>query len=141
MSSSSLIHAIKTTYSGGLSFEASIDQYKFGMDTTSSESIGGGPSPKKLMLAALAGCTGIDVVSILNKMKVEFSDFGVDVEAELTEDHPQIYQKARLIYRIKVSDVDRPKMERAVALSKEKYCGVSAMFSHFATLDFIIQFI
>ena len=133
-------HIVKTSHKSGLSFESGIDQYRFSMDTTSSESQGAGPSPKKLMLASLAGCTGIDVVSILHKMKVPFSDFHVDVEAELTDEHPQIYHQVNIIYRIKVAEDDQSKMERAVLLSKEKYCGVSAMFSHFAKLEFSIQF-
>jgi putative redox protein len=140
MAQSSLKHSVNTVHKVGLSFEANIDQYQFGMDTTSDASVGGGPSPKKLMLAGLAGCTGIDIVSILEKMKVSFSDFHVNIEAELTEEHPQIYHTVNIIYTIKVSEEDQSKMERAVYLSKEKYCGVSDMFSHFAKLDFKIQF-
>ncbi|MEN9964849.1 MAG: hypothetical protein RL582_1944 [Bacteroidota bacterium] len=140
MAQSSLKHTVNTVHKVGLSFESNIDQYQFGMDTTSDASVGGGPSPKKLMLAALAGCTGIDIVSILEKMKVSFSDFQVNIEAELTDDHPQIYHSVKIIYSIKVSEPDQSKMERAVSLSKEKYCGVSAMFSHFAKLDFKIEF-
>ena len=134
-------HFVSTTFAGGLSFESQIDQYQLKMDTTSEESSGFGPSPKKLMLASLAGCTGIDVVSILRKMKVEFSNFTIDIEGQLTESHPQIYQKVKLVYTIQVNETDKPKMERAVQLSKEKYCGVSAMFAAFASLDFSIVFL
>ena len=93
------------------------------------------------MLAALPGCTGLDVVSILNKMKIEFSQFSIDIEAQLTEEHPVIYNEVTMIYSIKVEDADKPKMEKAVTLSKEKYCGVSAMFSHFAKVNFRIDFL
>jgi putative redox protein len=134
-------HFVSTSYAGGLSFQSQIDQYQLKMDTTSEESSGFGPSPKKLMLASLAGCTGIDVVSILNKMKVEFSNFTIDVNAQLSELHPQIYQKVELIYTIQVKEIDKPKMERAVHLSKEKYCGVSAMFASFSTVKFSIVFL
>lgn len=116
-------------------FEAEIGSHRIGMDGGSDA--GGhdrGASPKKLMLAALAGCTGIDVVSILEKMKVSYSDFRIHVEADLTDEHPKIYNQVRIRYEIRLSEADQPKMERAVQLSMEKYCGVSAMFSHFATV-------
>lgn len=90
------------------------------------------------MLSALAGCTGIDVVSLLNKMRVEFSNFSIATEANLSADHPKIYNEVKVIYRISVKPEDREKVEKAVTLSKEKYCGVSAMFSKFAKMDFEI---
>ncbi len=111
------------------------------MDTTGEESVDFGPSPKKLLLAGLAGCTGIDIVSILNKMHVPFEDFEVDVKAGLTEEHPTYYNEVEIIYRIKLAESDRPKMERAVQLSMEKYCGVSAMFEKFALLKHQVIYI
>ena len=87
-----------------------------------------------MLLASLAGCTGMDVVSMLRKMKVEFSDYSMDVVADLTDEHPRIYNKVKLTYKIRLAAEDEPKMEKAVSLSKEKYCGVSAMFTAFAQL-------
>ncbi|HNP55254.1 MAG TPA: OsmC family protein, partial [Ferruginibacter sp.] len=110
-------------------FEADIGQHRIGMDAGSDA--GGqdrGASPKKLMLASLAGCTGIDVVSILEKMKVSYTGFRIHIEADLTDEHPKIYNQVRIRYEISLAEADRPKMERAVQLSMEKYCGVSAMF-------------
>ncbi len=134
-------HKISVKHESSMAFLAKIDQYQVPMDTTDEHSTQYGPSPKKLMLASLAGCTGIDVVAILNKMKVVFSDFSIDVEAELTNEHPTIYDKVEIIYSIKLEEADQPKMQKAVTLSKEKYCGVSAMFSHFATVNFRIVFL
>ena len=134
-------HHISTKFQEGLSFNASIDQYQVPMDTTDELSRQYGPSPKKLMLASLAGCTGIDVVSILNKMKVDFSDFSIDIDATLTEEHPKIYDKVNILYSIRLNESDKAKMERAVQLSKEKYCGVSAMFSAFAEVTFTIKYL
>ena len=134
-------HKIHVNHQQNMAFNAKIDQYNVPMDTTDEQSINHGASPKKMMLAALAGCTGIDVVSILNKMKVNFSQFSIDIDAQLTEEHPVIYNEVTMIYSIKVEDEDKPKMEKAVTLSKEKYCGVSAMFSHFATINFKIEFL
>jgi putative redox protein len=134
-------HHISVKHQQNLAFNAQIDHYIVPMDSTDEHSSHHGASPKKMMLAALAGCTGIDVVSILNKMKVEFTDFSIDIDAQLTEEHPVIYDKVSIIYSVGVEEQDRAKMEKAVSLSKDKYCGVSAMFSHFAKVDFKIEFL
>ncbi len=128
-------HHVSTVFNQGMSFTATINNHKITMDSHADPEKEVGPSPKRLMLAALAGCTGIDVVSILDKMKVNFSDFTIDVSATLTEEHPKIYNHVNVLYRIKLAETDRPKMEKAVKLSQDKYCGVSAMFSTFAKLD------
>jgi len=129
-------HHISSAFTHGMSFKAAVNRHTVITDTTVD---GGGndegPSPKRLMLVSLAGCTGIDVVSILNKMKVEFSDLSIDVSASLTEEHPKIYKEVKIKYSIKLADADRPKMEKAVKLSEEKYCGVSAMFRAFAKVE------
>ena len=134
-------HKITANHEKNLAFSAKIDQYTLSMDTTDEQSSGFGPSPKKLMLASLAGCTGIDVVSILEKMKVNFSDFSIEIKAKLTDEHPKIYQNVAIVYTIKVDETNKPKVERAVQLSKEKYCGVSAMFGHFAQISWKIDFL
>ncbi|MCS6935563.1 MAG: OsmC family protein [Chitinophagales bacterium] len=97
--------------------------------------------PKPLILSALAGCTAIDVVEILRKMRAEFSAFSIDVEADMTEEHPKVYHSVRLVYRIRVPEGDRHKVERAVQLSQEKYCGVSAMVRRFANLEYRIEYL
>lgn len=135
-------HEISTKFNKGMSFTASINGHDIIMDTTADD--GGndsGPSPKRLMLAALAGCTGIDVVSILNKMKVQFSNFSIDVSAALTEEYPKIYNSVKIIYKIQLVKADEAKMQKAVNLSQEKYCGVSAMFKAFAKVEFEIVYI
>lgn len=119
-----------------MAFTANINGHQVIMDTTADD--GGedtGASPKRLMLASLAGCTGMDIVSILNKMKAIFSDFTIDIDAEVTDEHPKIYNKVKVIYKIKIATADRSKMEKAVSLSQNKYCGVSAMFRAFANLE------
>lgn len=100
------------------------------------EDVSTGVRPKALILSALAGCTAIDVVELLRKMRVEFTDFKIDVEAELTEEHPKVYKTVTLTYFIKLKEEsDRDKMEKAVNLSQEKYCGVTAMVKKFAELN------
>lgn len=135
-------HAVNTVFQTGMAFTAEINGHKINIDTGPED--GGndlGPSPKRLMLASLAGCTGIDIVSILNKMKVSFSDFSISVHAALTAAHPKIYNYVKLKYTIKVSEQDKTKMIKAVGLSKDKYCGVFAMFSSFAKMDTEIEYL
>ena len=101
-----------------------------------------GPSPKDLILNAMMGCTAMDVVSLLNKMKVTFSDFNIAVEGQLTEEHPKMYHTVDLTYTIKIdNEEERAKMEKAVHLSQTKYCGVAAMTRSFAKLDYEIVYI
>lgn len=129
-------HNVTTVFNEGMAFTAEIYGHKILMDTTAVD--GGqdsGPGPKQLMLASLAGCTGIDIASILNKMKVTFSDFSISVHAALSTDHPKIYNLVKITYKIKVAETDKPKMIKAVNLSKDTYCGVYAMFSSFAKMD------
>ena len=120
------IHQTSTRFVGKMEFETEINGHHLILDTT--ETNGGenkGPIPKPLILSSLAGCTGIDVVSLLNKMHVSYSDFNITVEADLGDEHPKMYTEIRLTYFIKTDE--RDKMEKAVQLSLEKYCGVSAM--------------
>lgn len=100
-----------------------------------------GVRPKALILSALAGCTAIDVVDMLKKMRVHFSDFAIDVKADLTDEHPKVYSEVQMMYRIKMAEEDKDKMERVVNLSMQKYCGVSAMIKTFAPLHISIVYL
>ncbi|HMJ48205.1 MAG TPA: OsmC family protein [Ferruginibacter sp.] len=131
-----MTHSVTTIFTKGMAFISHINNHAVAMDTTSDE--GGtdsAPSPKRMMLAALAGCTGMDVVSILKKQRVTFSDFTIDIDATIADEHPKIYTRVKISYKIKISPADKSKMEKAIQLSQEKYCSVSAMFRAFATLD------
>lgn len=122
-------HVVDMSWTDKIAFETEMDGHKLVIDA--SEEVGGsdlGPRPKKLMLTALAGCTGIDVVMILKKMKVEFDAFNVIVEGELSEEHPKYYNKMKVVYQFKGKDLPMAKLEKAVKLSEEKYCGVSAVY-------------
>lgn len=100
-----------------------------------------GPKPKGLTLTALAGCTAMDVISILRKMKVEPDDFSVEAEADVSDEHPMVFKTIKLVYRLKGKDLPREKVEKAVNLSQERYCGVSAMLQKAApvTYEIIIE--
>ena len=137
-----ITHSVQTEFKSGMQFNSAVGNHSIIMDA--GEADGGndsGASPKKLMLSSLAGCTGIDIVSILNKMKVPFTDFSIQTEGDLTDEHPKIYDKVRIVYSIRIAEEHRDKMDKAVNLSKDKYCGVSAMFSAFAKLDWEIKFL
>ncbi len=90
-------------------------------------SVKNGFSPKALLLSGLAACSGIDVVDILEKMRVTFSDFRIDTEAAQTEEHPRVFKDILLTYHIKTDPGNEDKVRKAIDLSLEKYCGVSAM--------------
>jgi putative redox protein len=120
---------IKATWLKGLSFEAEVDGHKIYMDTAAEH--GGknmGPRPKLMMMVALAGCTGMDVASILSKMRENVEDLSVEVEGNVTEDHPKRFDGMKVIYRVKGKGINPKNVEKAVNLSSERYCGVSANY-------------
>ena len=133
-----------TSWAGNMAFEAEITGHKVLMDAHSE--VGGedrGPRPKPLLVAALTGCTGMDVVSILRKMQVadDIESFEIKTETEMTEDHPKTYTKMHLIYEFKSKGQPLPlaKIEKAVKLSQERYCGVSALLEKALELSYEIR--
>ncbi len=129
-----------TTWLGKMAFEMDVYGHKVVMD--SSKDGGGddsGPRPKPLMIAAMTGCTGMDVVSILEKMKIEVDEFTMDVQAETSTEHPKTYTKIHLIYRFKGSQLHHDNIKKAVRLSKEKYCGVIALMDKATELTYEVQ--
>jgi len=136
------VNSINAVFKGGMNFTADLNGHKIEIDTE--EDRGGnniGTRPKVLMLASLAGCTGLDVVGMLNKMRVKFSDFSIKVEGNLTDSEPKVYDEVVINYSIKVNKEDESKVEKAVKLSEEKYCGVSKMFRAFAKLSIKIIYL
>ncbi|MCG8697226.1 MAG: OsmC family protein [Bacteroidales bacterium] len=135
-------NSIKVNWNGNMSFKSVINGHEILVDA--SEQVGGedrGPRPKPLMLLALAGCTGMDVVSILKKMRVEIEDFNMEVESDMTEEHPKVYTEMKLIYEFKGKDLDMEKLEKAVNLSQERYCGVSAMYREAMDIKYEIRIV
>jgi len=98
------------------------------MDTTAE--FGGSSSatkPLELLLIGLGGCTGMDIVSLLRKMRVNFSGVTMNISAERAEEHPTVYTGIAIEYVVTGTDVDADKVKRTIELSQEKYCSVSAM--------------
>jgi putative redox protein len=117
-------------WTSGMAFEGHQDGHVIGLDA--SPEFGGqgkGSKPKTLLLTALNGCTAMDVVSMLGKMQVKLEGFEVHSSAELTEDHPKVFKSVHIRYVFKGKDLPMDKLQRAVTLSQEKYCGVSAMLA------------
>lgn len=112
-----------------MAFEASINGHKIILDAE--PEAGGedkGPRPKPFMLTALGGCTAMDVISILKKMRVEPDSFRVEVDGELTGEHPKHFNKMHVRYIFTGNDLPMEKLQKAVSLSEERYCGVSAVY-------------
>jgi putative redox protein len=134
-----MAHSITAVNSAGLAFEIEQDGHTFTLDAD--PSAGGedrGPQPKALLLSGLAGCTGMDVASILGKMKMPYDKLTIQVSADLTNEHPRVYDRIRVKYILAGDNLDRDKIEKAVALSRDKYCGVAAMLAKSAKIDYEI---
>lgn len=131
------MHEISCSWTGNMAFEAKVNGHSIPLDADTE--FGGqdsGPRPKPLILTALAGCSGMDVVSLLKKMREPLSWFNIRVEGELTDDHPKVYSRIKLIYEFKQADGLNPvNVEKAINLSQDKYCGVSAMLRKAAQVE------
>lgn len=97
-----------------------------------------GPLPKGLVLTSVAGCTAMDVIGILRKMKIEATSFSVEADGEVADDHPKVFTRILITYIIKGEDIPYEKVEKAVNLSLEQYCGVTAMLKKTAKIDYKI---
>jgi len=120
---------VSTRWLENMAFESEINGHKLIIDADSA--VGGedrGPRPKTLMLSALGGCTAMDIVAILKKMRVEIEGLNVIVEGDLTEEHPKHFFKMHIIYEFSGKNLPVDKLQKAIDLSSEKYCGVSATY-------------
>jgi len=127
------------TWTSGMAFTAHQGGHSIPLDAPrASGGMDSGASPKGLLLSGLGGCTGIDVVSILEKMRVPLEGFEVQASAELTEEHPKVFSSIHLRYAFRGKDLVREKLEKAVILSMDRYCGVSAMLAKAAPITWEI---
>ncbi|MFM8255213.1 MAG: OsmC family protein [Bacteroidota bacterium] len=127
-----------TTWTGDLSFESMQEELgPLVMDGNLKK----GLSPKALLLAGLAGCSAVDVVEILHKMRVHFTSLQVLSEAEQTEEHPRVFKDITLTFIINAASSELDKIQKAVDLSMEKYCGVAAMLRKNSAIHATVQLI
>lgn len=111
----------------GMAFKAHLGGFDFMID--SQPEFGGknrGPSPKGLTLISLAGCTGMDVISILEKMRVKVTGFDVLTDAVLAQEHPKKFEEIVVKYSFKGENLPVKKIKDAINLSIDSYCGVLA---------------
>ena len=96
--------------------------------------MGAGPDPVRFLLLGLAGCTAMDVISILRKKRQEVTDLEVKVHGRRVDEHPKVYDHIEVIYRVEGKEVDAKALERAIELSETRYCPVMAMVSKTAEM-------
>jgi putative redox protein len=135
-----MISEIIVEWKKGMSFESEIDGHKLIVDAA--DESGGennGPRPKKLLLLALGGCTGMDVISVLKKMKVEILNFNIKVIGITLEEHPKKFSEIEVVYQFKGKNLEYEKLKKAVDLSKDKYCAVIGTLKDSVKLKFVIE--
>lgn len=123
-----MIHEVETQWMGKMQFNALVNGHTIVMDTP--ERVGGednGTIPKPLVLTALSGCTGMDVVALLRKQGRELNDFTVKVRGEISKLPPITYTSVHLVYELKGKEEDKDAAFEIIQLSQEKICGVSNM--------------
>lgn len=123
-------HSIITQWKKGMAFETNINGHVIRMDAPiEGGGTNSGPGPKKLQLVSLSGCTGMDIVSILRKMHVEIESLNIEVQGELADEHPRHYTSMHVIYHFKGNNLPTDKLQKAVKMSEDTYCGVRALYA------------
>ena len=131
------------TWKNGLSFTGTADS-GFSLNLSGSAAAGGnedGFRPTELVLVGLAGCTGMDVISILQKKRQEITDFQVQVSGQKAPDYPTVFTDITINYIVTGHNIDPKAVERAINLSADKYCAVSAMLDKTAVITHTHQII
>lgn len=121
-----------TTWKTAHQFESKLGKNSIQIDGSKTNGFG----PKALLLSGLAACSGIDVVDVLEKMRVSFSDLIIDAEADQTDVHPKVFKDILITFRIKTDPANKDKVRKAIDLSLEKYCGVAAMLRKNAAINY-----
>ena len=128
-------HGMTFTGTAGSGFEVPLGAHP---------SVGGendGFSPLELMLVSLAGCTAMDVISILKKKRQDVTSFSVTVDADRAENHPKVFTAIRIEYKIHGHNIKQAAVERAIDLSETRYCPAYAMLSQVAPTEFSYQIV
>jgi putative redox protein len=132
-----MTNQITTTWLGNMKFESTNPSGHNLFIDAGAENGGNdeGYRPKALMLSGLAGCSGLDVAALIKKMKLDVETFKIEIDANLTEEHPKYYDKVAMNFHFYGSNLDEKKLQKTVDLSVEKYCGVLEMFRKFAEVS------
>lgn len=129
------------TWDHGLTFSGSADT-GFNVPLGAERSVGGdedGFRPLELMLVSLAGCTAMDVVSILTKKRQDITGFHVQVDAERAEEHPRVFKAITVRYTVRGRNIDPAAVERAIELSETRYCPAQAMLVKAVPIEHVYQ--
>jgi len=132
--------SISLNFMSNMAFEADVNGHKLYLDASVEN--GGknlGPRPKPLMMVALGGCTGMDVVSLLKKMRVDYDSLKITVEGDIKEEHPKTFSRMKVIFSLKGDNIPLDKVQKAVDLSREKYCGVHEAYKKAMEIEFEIR--
>ena len=121
-----------THWKSGQNFESFQENHKIEISGDA------GFSPKALVLSGLAACSGIDIVDILEKMRVPFADLKIEAEADQTDEHPRVFKDIHITYKIQTEEENRGKVKKAIDLSLDKYCGVAAMLKKNSAISYTI---
>ena len=122
----------KVVWSGDeLQFHGTLGSgYEFDLNSKSGTH---GGSPMEFLLAGVAGCTAMDVISILQKMRQDVHDFSVEISGVRAEEHPKVYTEVTITYIVRGKNLDEERVARAVELSEDIYCSASQMFRRSGT--------
>ena len=135
------MHKVITQWKGNMASESKLPDGTIEIDLPEDQGgDGNGMRPKALMLASLAGCSGLDVASLIKKMRLKVDDFRIETDAELTDETAAVYHSVTIRYVFSGKELEKEKLEKAVNLSVEKYCGVMKMFEKFAEVKIEIIF-
>ncbi len=124
-----------TVWKHGQAFRSQLGDNFFDIDGNRQE----GPNPKALLLSGLAACSGIDVVDILEKMRIPFQGLEIDAQTEQTDEHPRVFKEIMVTYKLRIDEQYRPKVIKAIELSLGKYCGVSAMLRKNSEINYQLE--
>ncbi len=134
-------HEIESQWMGKMQFNALINGHTIIMDAP--ERVGGednGPIPKPFVLSALSGCTGMDVVALMRKAGKQLDDFSIQVEGEISRQHPIVYTSIHIRYNLKGKPEDRDAAMEAITTSQEKLCGVSHMLKRIMPVTWEVNY-
>jgi putative redox protein len=127
------LETASATLAEGMHFVGNIEGFRWDLDASGDVGgVGAGPQPHRLLLLAMAGCTGMDVISILRKKRQQVSGLNVIVQGRRAEQHPKVYTHFNVLYRVRGKNVDPQAVERSIELSTTRYCPVIGMLGKVA---------
>ncbi len=130
-------HKVTTEWKGEGLFDSTVNNHTIRIDAGDGNKQG--PSPKRLLLSGLAGCSGIDIVSILEKMRVPIEGLEINVEAGLSDEHPKVYNQIHIHFRFFGKNLEAKKLVKAINLSLEQYCGVAGMLRKSGPIEYTYE--